>query len=101
MNATVATLCPGVPLFVESISNSPRPIPFMTTDFWKGYSNRHPADIVDFLRLCRRDRPIEVVKLPPGTDAKTFEKQHRQSEFQQSIACLRRHCGAGINHRGS
>ena len=26
---TLATLCPGVPLFVESISNSPRPIPFL------------------------------------------------------------------------
>jgi len=97
----MATLCPGVPLFVESISNSPRPIPFLTIDFWKGYPNLHPADIVDFLKLCRRGRPIEVVKPPPGTDAKTFEKQHQQSEFQRSIAYLRRHCGAGINHRGS
>ena len=97
----MARLCPDVPLFVESISNSPRPIPFLTAGFWKGYPNLHAADIVDFLKLCRRGRPIEVVKPPPGTDAKAFEKWHQQSEFQQSIAYLRRHCGAGINHRGS
>ena len=101
MKAAVATLWPGVPLFVESISNSPRPIPFLTADGWKAYPNLYGAAIVEFLKLCRRGRPIEVVKPPPGTDAKTFEKQHQQSEFQQSIAYLRRHCGAGINHRGS
>ena len=31
----------------------------------------------------------------------TFERQHQQSEFEKSIAYLRRHCGAGINHRRS
>ena len=97
----MATLCPGVPLFVESISNSPRPIPFLTKDFWKGYPNLHAADLVDFLKLCRRGRPIEIVKPTPGMDKKTFERQHQQSEFERSIAYLRRHCGAGVNHRRS
>jgi len=97
----MATLCPGVPLFVESISNSPRPIPFLTADFWKGYPNLHAAEFVDFLKLCRRGRPVEIVKPSPGMDAKMFEKQHQQAEFQQSIGYLRRHCGAGINHRRS
>ena len=97
----MATLCPGVPLFVESISNSPRPIPFLTTDFWQGYPNLHAVDLVDFLALCRRGRPIEIVKPVPGIDVKTFEKQHQRTEFEQSIVYLRRHCGAGINHRRS
>jgi len=97
----MAILCPGVPLFVETISNSPRPIPFLTTDFWKGYPNLHASELVDFLTLCRRGRPIEVVEPAPSMDAKTFERQHQQSEFEQSIVYLRRHCGAGINHRRS
>ena len=97
----MATLCPGVPLFVETISNSPRPIPFLTTDFWKGYPNLHALELVDFLTLCRRGRPIEIVKPAPGMDAKTFVRQHQQSEFEKSIVYLRRHCGAGINHRQS
>jgi hypothetical protein len=91
----MATLCPGVPLFVESISNSPRPIPFLTADFWKGYPNLRAEDIADFLALLRRGHPIEIVKAPPGMDVKTFEKQHQRAEFEKSIAYLRRHCGAG------
>jgi sugar phosphate isomerase/epimerase len=97
----MAALCPGVPLFVESISNSPRAIPFLTPDFWKGYPDLRAADLVDFLQLCRRGRPIEIVKPAPDMDAKTFENQHQRTEFEQSIAYLRRHCGAGINHRHS
>ena len=97
----MATLCPGVPLFVESISNSPRPIPFLTADFWKGYPNLHAADLVDFLKLCRRGRPIETVKPAAGMDTRTFERQHQHTEFEKSIAYLRRHCEAGMNHRRS
>lgn len=97
----MATLCPGVPLFVETISNSPRPIPFLTADFWKGYPNLHASELVDFLTLCRRGRPIEIVKPPPGMNAKAFQRRHQQSEFNKSIDYLRRHCGAGINHRQS
>ncbi len=97
----MATLCPGVPLFVESISNSPRPIPFLTTEFWQGYPHLQAADLVDFLKLCRHGRPIETVKPGPGTDARAFEKQHQHAEFERSIAYLRHRCGAGINHRRS
>jgi sugar phosphate isomerase/epimerase len=95
----MATLCPGVPLFVESISNSSRPIPFLTTDFWQGYPNLRAAVLVDFLKLCRRGHPIEVVKPAPGMDTKVFERQHQRTEFEKSIAYLRHHCGAGINYR--
>ena len=97
----MAKLCPDVPLFVETISNSPRPIPFLTTHFWKGYPNLHASKLVDFLTLCRRGRPIEIVEPAPSMDTKTFERQHQQSEFEQSIIYLRRHCGAGINHKRS
>jgi sugar phosphate isomerase/epimerase len=97
----MAKLCPGVPLFVESISNSPRPIPFLSDALWEGYPKLHAADIVDFLRLCRRGRPMEVVKPTPGVGAKTFEQQHQRTEFEKSIAYLRRHCDAGINYKGS
>lgn len=94
----MATLCPGVPLFVETISNSPRPIPFLSREFWKGYPDLAAADLVDFLKLLRRGRPMEIATPPPGVDAKTFEQAHQRAEFEQSIAYLRQHCRAGINH---
>lgn len=96
---TMASLCPGVPLFIESISNSPRPVPFLTTDFWKGYPNLKAADLVDFLKLLRRGRPMETAKPASGMDAKTFEQQHQRIEFERSIEYLRQHCNAGINHK--
>ena len=45
----LATSCPGVPLFVESISNSARPIPFLQDQWWKGFPDVRAAEIADFL----------------------------------------------------
>jgi sugar phosphate isomerase/epimerase len=98
---SMAALCPGVPLFVESISNSQRPIPFLTPDFWKGYPNLAAADLVDFLKLLRRGRPMEIAQPAPGVDARTFDKAHQHAEFEQSVAYLRKHCAARINHSSS
>ena len=96
---SMASLCPGVPLFVETISNSQRPIPFLTPDYWKGYPNLAAADLVDFLKLLRSGRPMEIAKPAPGVDARAFDKAYQRLEFEQSIAYLRQHCAAGINHK--
>jgi len=91
----MAELCPGVPLFVETISNSARPIPFLTKDYWKGYPKLRAAGIVDFLALLRRGHPLEIVQPPVGIAKKTFDQRYQRAEFEQSIAYLRRCCGAG------
>lgn len=93
---TLAKSNPGMPVFVESISNSPRPIPFLTKEHWKGYPNLHAADIVDFLKLCRRGHEIGVDQPAPGTGKKEFERQHQRTEFLKSIEYLRKHCNAGL-----
>jgi sugar phosphate isomerase/epimerase len=87
--------CPAAPLHLEIISNSPRPIPFLQRDHWKVYPNTRAADIADFLALCRRGRPLELVKPPAGTDAKTFDRQYQRAEFERSVAFARRH-GVGL-----
>jgi sugar phosphate isomerase/epimerase len=85
----------GMPLFVESISNSNRPIPFLTDEHWKGYPNLKASSIVDFLALCRRGQAVEVDQPEAGVDQKEFDRQHQRAEFLKSIAYLRNHCGAG------
>jgi len=90
----LATLCPGVPLFVESISNSARPIPFLQEEWWKGFPDVRASGIVDFLALCRRGHPIDVDLPAAGMDRKEFDRQHQRAEFLKSIEYLRR-CGAG------
>jgi 3-oxoisoapionate decarboxylase len=86
-------LCPSTPLFVETISNSARPIPYLTDDFWKGFPKVKAAEITAFLSLCRQGHALEIQQAPAGADAKEFECQHQKSEFTRSIATLRRHLG--------
>jgi sugar phosphate isomerase/epimerase len=88
--------CPGVPIHIETISNSRRPIPFLTPDFWDGFPELHARDILDFLNLLRQGHALEVEKPPPGTDSKEFEIKHQQNEFLKSVAYLRTECGAGL-----
>ncbi|NJM55945.1 MAG: sugar phosphate isomerase/epimerase [Verrucomicrobiae bacterium] len=59
-------LCPGVPFFVETISNEARPIPFLTDEFMAGFPDLKVADITPFLKLCRRGRPPQILKRPPA-----------------------------------
>ena len=87
--------CPAAPLHLEIISNSQRPIPFLQREHWKVFPQVRAADVADFLALCRRGRPLEIVKPPAGTDAKTFEKQYQQAEFERSVAAVRRQ-GVGL-----
>jgi 3-oxoisoapionate decarboxylase len=92
----MARLCPGVPLFLETISNSARPIPYLTSEHWTVYPDLRAAAIVDFLKLVRRGRPLEIVAPPPGKDARSFEQEHQYAELERSIAVLRRH---GVGRR--
>ena len=93
--ATLSAANPEMPIFVESISNSAREIPFLTADHWKAYPELRAAEIADFLALCRRGHAIEIASPPSGTDKTTFEQQHQRDEFLTSIAYLRCECSCG------
>ncbi len=84
-----------MPIFVETISNSPRPIPFLRDANWKGYPNLKAAQIVGFLKLCRSGRPIEIDHPVPGMNQNQFDQQHQKAEFLKGIEYLRKHCQAG------
>ncbi len=86
---------PGVPLFVESISNAPQSVPFLTPEYWKGFPDMRASEIVDFLKLCRRGHAIEVETPPEGVDKTTFDRASQRREFLKSIENLRKH-GAGL-----
>jgi sugar phosphate isomerase/epimerase len=93
----MAALCPDVPLAVESISNSPRPIPFLTDEFWTGFPDLPASGITDFLKLLRKGHPLQFLKPPEGVDQKTFDIQHQQSELKASLDYLRKNCHVGLN----
>jgi sugar phosphate isomerase/epimerase len=93
---TLANANPGMPIFVESISNSARPIPFLTPEYWKAYPDLKGSQITEFLALLRKGMPAKIDQPAEGQDAKTFDQEHQRSEFLKSIAYLREHCGAGL-----
>ena len=93
---TMARLCPGVPLHVESISNLPFPLPFLTSEFWSGFPDLHSSEIVDFLLLLRLGQPIEFLEPPAGIDKKTFDINHQQLELEASLDYLRTNCHVGL-----
>ncbi len=88
--------CPGVPLHVETISNSQRPIPYLKPGFWTGFPDLPASDIVDFLKLVRQGQSLEIAEASAGTDKNVFDMKHQESEFLKSIKYLRNECGAGL-----
>ncbi len=93
---TMAELCPGVPLHVETISNSARPVPFLKPEFWNGFPNLSAAEIIGFLNMAKKGNPIEIVKSPQGKSQKDFDIELQQSELLKSFEYLRRNCNAGL-----
>ncbi len=85
----MAKYCPGVPLHIETISNSPRPIPFLTQEFWEGFKNVKAKDLVPFMKLLRKGHPIEAAVPPAGMDVREFEIQSQFEELEASIKYLR------------
>ena len=88
--------CPGVPVHIETISNSPRSLPFLKPEFWDGFPDLPASGIVDFLKLVRQGHPIEVAKAPAGTDKKAFDIETQKNDLLNSVAYLRDECGAGL-----
>lgn len=82
---TLAKSNPGMPAFVESISNSARPIPFLTGQHWRGYPNLKAAIIVHIFKLCRRGRPIEIDQPEPGMDKKNLTGNTNKPSFSRGL----------------
>lgn len=92
----MAQNCPGVPIHLEIISNSPRVIPYLQDTYWEGWPDLKASGIIDFLRMTRKGHPIEVAKAPAGMDKKAFEMENQEEELLRSIHYLRKECGVGL-----
>lgn len=93
---TMADLCPGVPLHIETISNSARPVPFLKPEFWEGFPELPASELVDFLKMIKKGTPQEIINAPSGISKKEFDIEHQQSELAKSVNYLREYCNAGL-----
>ena len=88
----MAELCPGVPLHVESISDSPREIPYLTDEYWQGFPDLKAKDLTGFYNRVKNGSPIDVAAPPLGADENQFWQERQKSELNKSIAWLRENC---------
>lgn len=93
---TLAQANPGMPVFVETISNSTRPIPFLTQEHWKAYPKLKASQIRGFLALVQRGEPLGVETPAEGQDRRAFQREHERAELLRSLRHLRTNCRAGI-----
>ena len=73
----MAEECPGVPIHVETISNSQRPIPFLESDFWKGFPDLHAADMLGFMKLIKQGHALKIANPPEGSNKKSFDIERK------------------------
>ncbi|MCD6354988.1 MAG: T9SS type A sorting domain-containing protein, partial [Prolixibacteraceae bacterium] len=66
------------------------------TEFWKGFPDLSASKIIDFLKLAKNGKPLEIVHPPEGVDKRTFDIQLQQSELLKSFTYLRNNCNAGL-----
>jgi len=88
--------CPGVPILIETISNSPRSIPYLKDEYWEGFPDLKATEIMDFLKLVRMGHPMEVTKAPAGMEKKEFDRENQKEELLKSIRHLRKEYGVGL-----
>ncbi len=93
---TLARLCPGVPLHVESISNSARSIPYLKPDFWEGFPDLPGSEVVGLLRLVKQGKAMGISHPPTGESQKKFDIKVQQSELLKCLDFLRENCNAGL-----
>ena len=90
-----ATLCPEVPVILETISGRPIPIPFLRGEFWDAYEGARPRDFARFLSLIRGGRPRRPFSHGPAPRAKFAEQKQQKSELKRSVRYCREVLGLG------
>jgi sugar phosphate isomerase/epimerase len=89
--------CQGVPIHIETISNSLRSIPYLKEEYWEGFPDVRARDILDFLKLVRMGHPMELARAPAGMDKKTFDREHQKNELLRSISISAQGVWSGHN----
>lgn len=85
----LARVSPGVPIHVETISNSARSIGYMKPGFWKAFPELPTSEFVDFLRIVKEGDPQEIQLPPAGISQAEFDIRLQQSELLRSLDNLR------------
>ena len=90
--AKFATLCPGVPVHIETISGFNRELPYLKEDFWKVWPKARAKDFARFLALAKKGKPRDARR---RGDAKA-EQDYQKAEIERSIKYCKEALGLGL-----
>jgi sugar phosphate isomerase/epimerase len=99
------TLCPGVPVHIETISGFNREIPYLEPAFWEAYPEMTAGELARFVVMARQggDKLAKLGRKPPGAwtpppgkdgkDARQDARKEAEQEYQRAqIETSLRHC---------
>ena len=87
-----ATLCPNVPVNLEIISGSARPIPYLKKDFWTIWQKARAKDFAAFVAMAKRGKPMQPHKSPNSA----AEQEYQKSELERSLKYCKETVGLGL-----
>jgi len=86
----MAEKCAGVPMHIETISNSARSVPFLKSEYWEAYPNLPASEFVNFIKFINTGKKLNIILPPYGTSKKDFDIEYQQSELLRSADYLRK-----------
>jgi sugar phosphate isomerase/epimerase len=87
-----AELCPGVPVHIETISGSPRELPYFQKEHWNAWPKARARDFAKFVALAKQGKPIPRHR---SADAQA-EQEYQKSEIERSIKYCKEVLGLGL-----
>lgn len=91
-----ATLCPGVPVHIETISGFNREFSYLKPEFWKTFPNMPASELARFIALAKKGKPRDGWKAPGGVPREQAEQEYQKSEIEKSLRYCKEVLGLGL-----
>ena len=87
--AEFRTLCPGVPVHIETISGFNREFAYLAPDFWRAWPAMPAERFARFVAIARNGTPRQTFQPPQGEGRQRAEQEFQRGEVERSIKYCR------------
>jgi sugar phosphate isomerase/epimerase len=87
-----ATLCPGVPVHIETISGFALDFPYLKPEFWQAFPKARASDLARFLAFARGGKVLSPYRAPDPAAEQAYQK----GELERSLTYCRDVLGLGV-----
>lgn len=91
-----ATVCPGLPVHIETISGFNKEFALFDAEFWKAYEGFTAAELAPWLKLARKGKPVPSWKAPAGSDVNKADQAYQKEQVVRSLRFCKQVLGLGL-----